>query len=212
MLCEWLEDAQNPENGLWEENVGYQSVDGMMKMLILYGHFDRRMPNADKAMKSAVLAALSDAPILHCPAFYNPIAAMSAIIENVGPDDAEAMRRTVINHAEEIIRATREKILTCQRRDGSFSYNPSCGGKFSQKAPVSLGLEEGDVNASSICSTGVTHNLCRALGIPAIPIFCEKDSEIFFDIIDNAIQSQKIYVKPRWFDGAIDPETVKRYE
>lgn len=213
LLCRWLEKEQNPENGLWEKEISYQSVDGMMKMLILYSHFGRPMPNADKAMKSAILASLSDAPISHCPAFFNPVSAMSALLNNVSKhvssDDADAMRRTVINHAEEIIRATREKVLTCQRRDGSFSYNPERGSKLSQKAPVGLGLEEGDVNASSMCSTGVTYNLCQALGIPVVPIFCEKDSEIFFDIIDNAIQSQKLYVKPRWFDEYIDPNKIK---
>ena len=80
--------------------------------------------------------------------------------------------------------------------------------RFSQKAPVGLGLEEGDVNASSMCSTGVVYSLCGALGIPRIPIFCKKDSKIFFDIIDNAIHLQKKYEKPKWFDDAIDQNKV----
>jgi hypothetical protein len=50
----------------------------------------------------------------------------------------------------------------------------------------------------------MVHNLCGALGIPRIPMFCEKDSTIFFDIIDNAIQLQKKYEKPAWFDGAMN--------
>jgi hypothetical protein len=209
-LISWLEENQNPENGLWEKKISYPAVDGMMKMAILYNHFDIPMKNVDKAMKSALISALSDDPISCCTQFYNPIGAISGILENLrltgAEDDADALRRIVIEHAEKLIKATREKIVTCKRSDGSFSYDSQPRSRLSQKAPVGLGLEEGDINASSICSTGIVYNLCGALGIPRIPIFCEKDSKIFFDIIDNAIQLQKKYEKPKWFDDAVDPK------
>lgn len=209
-LISWLEENQNPENGLWEKKISYPAVDGMMKMAILYNHFAIRMKNADKAMKSALISALSNDPISCCTQFYNPIGAISGILENLrltgAEDDADALRRTALVHAEELIRVTREKVLKCKRSDGSFSYDSHPNSRLSQKAPVGLGLEEGDINASSMCSTGIVYNLCGALGIPRIPIFCEKDSKIFFDIIDNAIQLQKKYEKPKWFDDAVDPK------
>ena len=43
-LISWLEENQNPENGLWEKKISYPAVDGMMKMTILYNHFDILMP------------------------------------------------------------------------------------------------------------------------------------------------------------------------
>jgi hypothetical protein len=172
------------------------------------------MKNADKAMKSALISALSNDPISCCTQFYNPIGAISGILENLrltgAEDDADALRRIVIEHAEKLIKATREKIVTCKRLDGSFSYDSQPRSRLSQKAPVGLGLEEGDINASSMCSTGIVYNLCGALGIPRIPIFCEKDSKIFFDIIDNAIHLQKKYEKPKWFDDAIDQNKVRK--
>ena len=213
-LILWLEENQNPENGLWEKRISYPAVDGMMKMIILYNHFGIRMKNADKALKSALISALSDDPISCCTQFYNPIGAINGILENLkitcAADDAEALRRTVVAHAEELVRITREKITKCKRSDGSFSYDSNPNSRLSQKAPVGLGLEEGDINASAMCSTGTLNSLCGALGIPRIPIFCEKDSRIFFDIIDNAIQLQKKYEKPKWFDEAIDPNVVSK--
>ena len=124
-------------------------------------------------------------------------------------EDAEALGRIVASHAEELIKKTREKVVICKRGDGSFSYDLSPSSRFSQKAPVGLGLEEGDINASAMCSTGVLYCLCGALGLPRIPLFCKKDSKIFFDIIDNAIQLQKKYEKPKWFDEAIDRTKVR---
>ena len=212
----WLEERQNPENGLWENSITYGSVDGMVKMIILYNHFAKPMKNADKALKSALIAALSNEPIVCCTQFYNPVRAISGILENLRltgkGEDAKALGRTVIAHAEELVRSTREKVIKCKRSDGSFSYDSNPNSRFSQRAPVGLGLEEGDINASSMCSTGLTAGLCGALGIARVPIFCEKDSEIFFDIIDNAIQLQKKYEKPNWFDEAIDPSITSKYK
>ena len=210
----WLEETQNPENGLWEEKLSYTAVDGMMKMTILYNHFNRPMKNAEKALKSALISALSDDEVSCCTHFYNPVGAINGILYNLHKtgyaDDADALLRTVNAHAEDLIRVTREKIVKCKRSDGSFSYDSSPSSRYSQKAPVGLGLEEGDINASSMCSTGVLNALCGSLGIARGPIFCEKDSKIFFDIIDNAIHLQKKYEKPKWFDHAIDPDVVSR--
>lgn len=212
-LCAFLDEKQNSENGLWEDKITYGSVDGMMKMLILYNRFGKPLKNPDKALKSALFSALSDDTIKCCTQFYNPIGAISGIFENlkiVGrADDAEALRRKVVSHAEELVRVTREKVIKCKRGDGSFSYDLSPNSRFSQKAPVGLGLEEGDINASAMCSTGVIYCLCDALGILRIPIFCKKDSKIFFDIIDNAIHMQKKYEKPKWFDEAMEPENLR---
>lgn len=213
-LCDWLDRNQFAENGLWEDRITYGSVDGMVKMLILYNHFGKPLKKPEKALKSALVSALSDDPIVCCTQFYNPIGAISGILDNLRitgrKDDAEVLGRIVSSHAEELIRVTREKVLKCKRSDGSFSYDSHPSSRFSQKAPVGLGLEEGDVNASAMCSTGVVYSLCGALGIPRIPIFCKKDSKIFFDIIDNAIHLQKKYEKPKWFDDAIDPNKVRK--
>ena len=111
-VLSWLEERQNPENGLWEDDITYASVDGMVKMIILYNHFDKPMKNADKALKSALIAALSNEPIVCCTQFYNPVRAISGILENLhiigANDDAEALGRTVAAHSEELVRAPRE--------------------------------------------------------------------------------------------------------
>ncbi|MBO5010170.1 MAG: hypothetical protein J6B48_09885 [Clostridia bacterium] len=215
-LFQWLADCQRSDNGLWEPQVNYASVNGLMKLSLLYSNLGVCMPNADKAIKSAITVALSNEPIVFCCQFYNPFATMSNVLENMrlhGDEfEAHKLQKIILERAADLIRVTREKVLTCKRADGSFSYNPEPRSRLSQKAPVGLGLDEGDVNASAICSTGVTSNLCKVLGIRRIPIFCDKDAKIFFDIIDNAIQTQKIYVKPDWFDDAINPNKIREMQ
>ena len=216
VLFEWLAEGQLDDNGLWEPRLNYSSVNGLMKLSLMYSNLNVCMPNAEKAMKSAITVALSNEPIIFCCQFYNPLATMGNVLENMrahgSADKAYMLQKILWERAADLIRITREKVLTCKRTDGSFSYNPEPRSRLSQKAPVGLGLEEGDMNATAICTTGITNNMCKILGIKRIPIFCEEDAKIFFDIIENAIQAKKIYVKPKWFDDAIDPMKIKEMQ
>ena len=90
-------------------------------------------------------------------------------------------------NAAYLIRNTYNKSAVFKKPDGAFSYYPETSIASSQGAPVALvGLPEGDVNATAIASTGTLINMCLALGIKPIPIFCREDGEIFLDLIKNA--------------------------
>jgi len=209
-LFEFLADTQNPENGLWEPNVSYSSVNGLMKLTIMYSNLRRVLPHSEEAMKSALTTAMSSTPIVFCCQFYNPFEAMGNILENMGrggeAHQAEKLRRLIIERAVPLIRTTKEKVLTCKRVDGSFSYNPDPRSRLSQRAPVGMGLDEGDINAAAICSSGTAGKLCKSFGIPKIPMFCEKDSDIFFDMLENAVQAEKTSPRPDWFDEVLSEQ------
>ncbi|MBQ8583320.1 MAG: hypothetical protein IJ488_01755 [Clostridia bacterium] len=211
-LFKWLAENQRSDNGLWEPQVNYASVNGLMKLSIMYCQLGAELPNAERAVLSAITAALSNEKIVFCCQFYNPLECMGNVLENMTKhgtaERAEQIRRIIIERAAELLSVTREKVLLCKRSDGSFSYNPEPRSRLSQKAPVSLGLEEGDVNGATICTNGIIKNVCKAFGIPKIPLYCKADSEIFFDMIENAVKPTKIYAKPDWFDDAINPEKL----
>jgi len=208
-LFKWLAEIQRADNGLWEPQLNYASVNGLMKLSLMYTSLGGFLPNAEAAMNSAIDVSMSDQEIVFCCQFYNPLVTMQNILYNMrkngSAEKAEALQQIIINRAPEFLRKTKKKVSTCLRPSGVFSYNPTAHSRFSQKAPVGLGLDEGDVNATSICSTGIVRNVCIDLGIPRIPLYCKEDSELFYDIIKNSEQWEKIYEKPEWFDAAIDP-------
>ena len=115
----------------------------------------------------------------------------------------------LIELAPALIRRTKEKVLTCKRDDGSFSYNHNCTSYVSQGAPVALfGEPEGDVNGTCISSTGTIFSLCRALGIPNAPIYGNRDKEEFLKLWTSVKQKEKINPKPRdlYFGNTPDPK------
>lgn len=212
-LCSWLEENQRDDNGLWQEVVNYDSVNGLMKLALLYTTLERRIPRAEKGLESAIQVALSNQEIVFCCQFYNPFSTMSSIIHNVakfeGKDRAESLRAKIFDNAKALIKRTREKVILCRDPDGRYHYNPygKGDGRRSQMAPVALGgINDPNVNGACICINGTVRSLCSALGIPLIPVFCDEDAALFHELINSAEQYPKIYEKPDWFESCLVPE------
>ncbi|MBQ8322022.1 MAG: hypothetical protein IJX92_06630 [Clostridia bacterium] len=213
-LFSWLKAHQRADNGLWQEVVNYDSVNGLMKLSLIYSALSEPIPNAIQGLQSAITAALSDQEIVFCCQFYNPFSTINSILSNIAKFDsktkADDLRAQIIAKAPAIIKRTREKVSLCRLPDGSFAYNPYYYERKSyrsQMAPVSLGLkDDADVNGACICLSGAVGNMCQALGIGKIPAFCDEDANLFHDILNNAEQYPKINPKPDWFDSCLVPE------
>ena len=213
ILFAWYEKHQRPDNGVWQEAVNYHGANGLMKICLAYSAFRRPLPYATKAMEYAVEVAMSDCFIHFCCQFYNPLVTIRMLLENLelagATKEREEAYAKLIELAPALIRRTKEKVLTCKRDDGSFSYNHNCTAYVSQGAPVALfGEPEGDVNGTCISSTGTIFSLCRALGIPNAPIYGNRDKEEFLKLWTSVKQKEKINPKPRdlYFGNAPDPK------
>ncbi len=206
-------EKQLAHNGLWEPQLNYASVNGLMKLSLIYTALDGQLSYAVEALNSTIDVAMSDEHIVFCCQFYNPHVTINNILLNmkkVGNEAiAEELRRVIINRAPEYLRISKEKILMCRSADGVFSYNSAhAGSRLSQKAPVGLGLNEGDVNAAGISSTGCIRNICANLRLPLIPMFGKEDSILFYELINAAYVHKKVNPKPDWFEDAIDPNKL----
>lgn len=210
----WLAEHQREDNGLWQEKVEYDSVNGLMKLGLMYTTLGAYLPNAEAALDSTIDAAMSDQRITFCCQFYNPLTTICTIMNNMKKfgkaERAEELRAQLISRAPDLIRATKRKVSLCKRSDGSYGYNPNATGsgcRRSQCAPVGLGLaDEGDVNGGSISLNGVMRSLCQALGLPVIPAFGTEDSKLFYELIENATVRPKVNSKPEWFDSYLVEE------
>ena len=212
-LLFWLAEHQREDNGLWEKEINYQSVNGLMKISGCYPTLGAVLPNAYKGLESAIKAAASDERMKFVCEHYNPWVAMCNVFKgsqkNVAKDDTQKLRNLLWENSAELIKKTREKILVFKKDDGTFSYYKRMSASISQDAPASVPrTNEGDVNGTSI-SYGSTRNMCVALGIPQIPLFCAADGELFLELIENAPKIVKKYKNP---GGDKFPERVSYAE
>ncbi|MBO5315584.1 MAG: hypothetical protein J6B48_04040 [Clostridia bacterium] len=195
IIIDWLNENQNPENGLWHETANYYGVNGLMKTSGVYGKIGVLMPHADKAVKSAIDAISTDQTPGAVTDIYNTWFAVTRIKRHLrthGGDEGQRMADKIVEDlrkmAPEAIRITKEKLSVFAKPYGSFSYTPMASAGRSQGMPVTFrGAYEGDVNATIICSSDILGYMYSALELSdvRVPIYSPLDFERYIEILEK---------------------------
>lgn len=196
VLIEFLNENQNPETGTWdyrkpgdEGYTAYFGTNGLMKISGAYNYAGVLMPNAEKACRSLITAALAPDSCSGAVDVYNPFHGLSVVLSNLnsyGGDEGkalvESLRREMYENGTAIINATKEKILPFKRADGSYSYLTTGSPSHSQGALAAVpGSLEGDVNGAVLSSSGLLDYLFGALGLNSVrpSLFGEAEKFLF---------------------------------
>ena len=194
--AEIAEVRKNAENGLWEDRLSYDSVNGLMKISGGYNSLGLKMPYAEQALQSALAMASFDGVDVegkranNVVDVYNPWVSIGNVLTNIKNHyDAKLVasnRAYVTANAADLIKLTMKKISIFRKSDGSYGYNESKVPSKSQGALVALeGMNEGDVNGGSIATNGTFRSMCSALGITVPYRYFNSDFENFMDIINS---------------------------
>ena len=101
-----------------------------------------------------------------------------------GAKEARAISDEILKDAPKYIRATKEKILTFRKEDGSFSILTNSTSPISQGMPVAVeGTNEGDVNAATLNSGGTCIRMYCCFGLDMVPIYSEDSLGVFLDAV-----------------------------
>ena len=184
-LIEYLNEKQYPDNGLWEQEISYNAVNGLMKISLTYAALGASMNRIDEALDSSLQIALDpklpeNAGIVST---YNPWVSMQNLIAATPLLSKDEMRARVLNNADRLAAVTVQKLARYYKDDGSFSYLELYSASASQGMPVALpNSREGDVNATTIaCST--IDIMCDVLGVDAPPFYCSTDYSYFTEML-----------------------------
>ena len=115
----------------------------------------------------------------------------SLISKRCDQDTVYSLRTRLWRRAPELIEKTRERVLDFQNLDGTFRYNNSNQNTAYGASVGVRGVAEGSINATAIASTSTVTNMCYALGIPKIYIFCAEDGKIFLDAMQLGLNQLK---------------------
>jgi hypothetical protein len=185
----YLTEKQNKESGLWGVIGGYAAINAYLKITGMYNELKIPIPNAHRAAESVISCATTEERAATVCYQYNVWYSVKNILNSLrtyGGAEGEAQAREISNKllstAPAAIRKTKEKLLTFKKADGSFSYYPHGTADHSQGMPVAIkGSNEGDLNASVICTTGITGNIFETLGLREfmLPLFGDGAFEKF---------------------------------
>ena len=191
----YFNNRQNPQNGIWEGDVGYYSISGLMKISTSYNALGLKFNYAEKAFASALKAALIPADgtdykggrAASSTDVFNPWVAMSALLGNTKKfgttEEYNRLQNMLRENLVKLIRVTTDKTKKFMKEDGSFGYTWGAPPYTSQGAPVCPpGIIEGDINGGVIATGGIFNSMCGTLGIK-VPIFSGEDFEVFCERI-----------------------------
>jgi len=186
VCVDFLNSLQYPETGLWEKEHTYASANGMLKISTVYPRFERAFPNILNAARTQIETALFEEPAMAIVNIYNPWVALGIFLDNAekfySADIQKKLRDTVTEAAPVLLRATKRKLELFKKPDGSFSYFHNCSAPISQGAKASLGVYEGDVNASALAL--ITKNKpFSVLGIDPGSPTTDADRVAFFRVL-----------------------------
>ena len=120
VVYEFIEEAQNPETGLWGPGRTLEEVSAAMK---LSGYFTsgRPYPNADKMIESTVYAIMNHTPtsIVHV---RNPVDLLATVVRRGGLPYDPKTESLLRENMPRIIRWAKERLLRFKQSDGAFSY------------------------------------------------------------------------------------------
>jgi len=184
-LRQYLTEHQNPHNGLWEDEVSYQSVNGLMKLCTCFGS---SFPNAEKALDSAmqILMQPLDDELTGITFVYNPWVAIANLLNAVSDEKEAELKKTLRDNAKEIFLMTAEKLSAFSKLDGGFSYLRDYSSPFSQDVLVAVsGSAESDVNATSIAISTVVRYMEEVFGLTFPPLYSKYEGAYFVDLLES---------------------------
>ena len=198
IATDWLTSHQDPETGLWEAYEGqeYDCVNGILKISSAYSKLGYPVQNALSLLDYAIDAITSTADPHHVCCVLNTWYAITVLTTNISTfsetaeEDIAAIRDACIPKYPEMIRATKEKYALFMKTEGSskggFSYFQNKTSNTSQGMKVALyNVNEADVNATYICSSGTVGHIFMFLGVDAVDIFSPAEGLSFLMTIDS---------------------------
>lgn len=192
-VCDYLDALQIPETGLWEPitdnpDSGYNALSGVIKIGAVYGSAGRAFANADKMVDTAIEVILNDRPAAHVCYIFNPIGAFAKIISCMKATgiDVTTARQKVYHNLTAMLDATMGKLERFKKELDSYSYLPDRSDPASQGLRMSLGMPEGDVNATAVCIEYIGGALFDLLGVDPVPMFKYSDFKWFCQQISES--------------------------
>jgi hypothetical protein len=195
-LIEWLNERIDPNTGYWSPEQSFAGTNGFFKVITIYNVWGYPYPEIEKATDSVIAGILGDEPTLYnsC-AVYNLWIALITCKSHVKKFQPPEIRDRVLEsidkklkeHAPEAILNTFKKQSGYQKADGAFAHAVNGGCEVHQgNIPVGLGIDEGDVDAISRGSYGTLNAMFEAFGYTPVPIYHEREWNIYRMILDNA--------------------------
>ncbi len=193
-LRSYLRDIQC-DNGLWEEEISYNALNGLMKISPRFIVSDP-FPNPEKAIES-ILSILNDeiengfdiSEIETICYIYNPWVALKDIKPFLSSIDNLLLGIELKDKLPLYLQNTLDKLRAFKKDDGGFSYYPGESSYKSQEEIVAVRYTaESDVNATAIAISTVFKHILPIFNVQlgkAPDLYTKYDAQYFLAVLNR---------------------------
>lgn len=224
ILINWLNERINPNTGYWGEFVNLAGSNGFFKIITIYNVWGYLYPMPEKVTESVLHNIMGDEVAAgNCCSIYNLWSAICSIKGNVKLNPDEALRQKVMDTINETLRDrgaeailnTYKKMIPYRKPGNAFSHSyTSCGGTqqglYTGLNPM-YGVLEGNVDATCICSSGLTRAMFDAFGFRKPAFLTKADWMRYKNVLMTYGPAKKIRVQNPLADlsGAEIPKYIR---
>ena len=212
LLKEFFDKYQNPETGMWTDELCYNSTNGIHKIGCVYNWTGKQLNHIDKIVDSTLEIlkwGVEDHPADCTCNIYNVWSCLPYIYQNIRscgegtPEEreakCEAIKRRVFSGVADAIHKTYEQMIDYLLPDGSFSYCRHSSVWSMQGCHSAVkDTKEGDLGGFAIAVYDMPHYILAALELEKyqIPVFAEYDRVRFIDALYKRVPVVKKNPRP----------------
>ena len=179
-VVEYVKSKQNPETGLFGDDLEWMNTNGSMK-LSSFMNYGGAYPRAEQAIDSVLKIYSGDIPPQSATFIWNPFVLLDRIINNPLAD-TDKLRKLLYEKGADIINRAIDCALLLRREDGGFSGSISRGGSRQQGYLYGMGLvDESDVDGTLIAGPRLRNSIYYVFGVPTPKDYYVKYNDEFWE-------------------------------
>ena len=205
ILIDYLNERICPETGYWGREVNMAGSNGYFKILAVYNSLEKPYPACEKATESVLMSIMGDEiDAGNCCSLYNLWNCVSFIKSNVRKFASEEDKERILGRINKVLRERgAEAILNTYKKIKPYQKGVAFSHQYHGNGGAQQGLytgmtglfvaDEGNVDATGICSTGLVRAMFETFGARRVPILYKADWMVYLNIINTAKPVVKKY-------------------
>lgn len=185
MVRDYVTAKQNPDTGLWGDEVNYDATDAGLKAVPLYNK-EHPFPNFEKMVYSTLQALKENKNPDNVCIIWNPLSLLVNAIGTYNYKIPQDIRDIIHENLPDIIETTYNNLQPYKKADGGLSYRTTYTPHKAQSSNNGLGLAEGNADHTVIGTFLVRNSLLELANYSILtPVFENQMDRINETLLSN---------------------------
>lgn len=166
--CEFIKSRQNPETGLWGEDLTWNNTNGTMKLSTFFQDEAHPFPMVEKMFEGVLRVFESGVDPNLATNIWNPFVALTCALASVGKEKAERLRSLIYDKGADMVNFAIDAAEKLRKPDGGFSSFQ--GGSIARQQGYLFGAglkDESDLDGTVIAGQLLRAQMHRVFGVDA---------------------------------------------